>query len=450
VAAPPTQFVRTESGSVAYQVVGDGPVDVLVVKGLALPIDLMWDEPAVERFLRGLGSFSRSVWFDQRGVGSSDGIEQSEGRLGESIVDDMLAVVDALGLQRVVVVSVHLPSVPALLFAASHPDRTAGLVISEPVARVPEADDYPEGLPEEIIEPVILAATRDHGSGDVLRQFAPSMAGNERYLRWAGRCARLSTTPSDTEWRIRASMCADVRTLLPSIHVPTLLLWQEGSPLTRLHEYVAANIEHAQVVVLPPSNDRLFFLGDVNSRLNAIESFVTGREHARWHERALMTVMFVDVAHSTEHVAAMGDRRWRELLATCESSWRAELERFRGIEVNTTGDGFVATFDGPGRALRCAGAIVDDVRSVGVEFHVGLHAGEVELRGADIAGMAVHIAARVQALAQPGEILVTDTVKDLVNGSDITFADRGEHELKGVPGSRLLFALDGPRGDYAT
>src|SRR6478735_9106850 len=189
MAQPPTQFVQTDAGSVAYQVVGDGPVDVLVVKGLALPIDLMWDEPAVERFLHGLGSFSRSIWFDQRGVGSSDGIEQSEGRLGESIVDDMLAVIDALELKRVIVLSVNLPNIPAFLFAASHPDRTAGLVISEPVARVTGADDYPEGLPDEVIEPVILAATRDHGSGDVLRQFAPSMARNDRYLRWAGRCA---------------------------------------------------------------------------------------------------------------------------------------------------------------------------------------------------------------------------------------------------------------------
>jgi class 3 adenylate cyclase/pimeloyl-ACP methyl ester carboxylesterase len=429
-------------GAVAYQVVGDGPVDMLVVKPAALPIDLMWEEPAVARFLHGLESFSRSIWFDSRGSGASDGIAPDEGRLGESIVDDMVGLVDALELERVVVLSLNSPSTPSLIFAATHSRRTSRLVLVEPIVRFRRDSDFAVGLSDEVIDWLIDSTDRDHPRGDALRRFAPSMADNDRYLRWAGQCARLATTPYDTKWRMRASLEADARVVLPSIHVPTLGCWQDGSPLADQHQYVMQQIEHAETCVLSPSDDRLFFLGDVATLLDRIEAFVTGSEPQRGPERALMTVMFVDIVESTEHVAAMGDHRWRELLTAFEAAWRSELERHRGAEVRTMGDGFVATFDGPGRALRCAKATADSVRSLGIDVRIGMHAGEIELRDGDIGGIAVHIAARVGALAAPREVLVTSTVRDLVAGSGIAFDDRGKRSLKGVPGEWSLLAVE--------
>lgn len=352
----------------------------------------------------------------------------------------MLAVIDALDLERVAVVALNSPSVPALTFAATHPGRTSRLVVVDPIVRFRWAEDFSVGLPDNVIESLTALSERDHGRGGDLRRFAPGMADNDRYLRWAGRCARLGTTPQDAKWRMQSSMDADGRAVLPSIHVPTLACWQEGSPLTDQHVWVADRIQDAQALVLPPSEDRLFFLGNVNALLNAIESFVTGGHHRHELDRALMTLMFADIVGSTDHVAVMGDRRWSDLLTTFEASWRAQLERFRGLEKKTMGDGFLATFDGPGRALRCASEIISDVRSLGVEVRVGLHSGEVEVRESDIGGIAVHVAQRIQALAQPGEVLASSTVKDLVAGSDITFSDRGTHDLKGVPDAWRLYS----------
>jgi class 3 adenylate cyclase/pimeloyl-ACP methyl ester carboxylesterase len=441
VSAPETLYAKTSGGCIGYQVVGAGPPDVLATRPAFLPIDLMWDEPRLVRFLTGLSSFSRHIWFDARGTGSSDPIAPVEGRLIESIVDDMIVVLDELGCERVVVLGTV--GQPALQFAATHPERTSALVLINPSARLRQADDYPEGLPKENADAFMAWRRETWGTGKVLSVWAPSQAGDTRFARWLARCERLSNPPEDAAWRTRASFEADVRHVLAAIRVPTLVLGRPGSLGHEQARYVADNIDGARYVEVP-GEDFFFFVGDTRPLLDAIEGFVTGRLPRHDTDRVLATVMFTDVVGSTDQAAGMGDRRWSELLATHDGLTRAELDRFRGREIETTGDGFLATFDGPGRAVRCACAIGDAVRAIGLKVRVGLHAGEIELHGDHVRGIAVHIAQRVQALAQPDEVLVSRTVADLVGGSGIAFADRGTHTLKGVPNPWQLFAVEDP------
>jgi class 3 adenylate cyclase len=317
------------------------------------------------------------------------------------------------------------------------------LVLINPTGRIRRADDYPEGLPDEHLEE-ILATVRDRwGTGGTLDRFAPSLAGDARFARWFTRCERLSMAPQNAAWRFRAIYEADVRHLLGAISVPTLVVARAGWPGRDQSRYVAEHIEGARYVELP-GDDYLFVGGDTGPLLDAVEEFVTGRLPTPQVDRAMATVLFTDVVSSIDQVAGMGDRRWSELLATHDGLTRAELEWFRGREIRTTGDGFLAVFDGPGRAVRCACAIRDAVRAIGIEVRGGLHTGEIELHGDDIGGIAVHIAQRVQAHAQPDEALVSRTVADLVGGSGITFADRGTHALKGVPNEWQLFAVKDP------
>jgi class 3 adenylate cyclase len=440
VSAPETLYAQSGARRIGYQVVGAGPPDVLVTKPTYLPIDLMWDEPRFVRFINGLSSFSRHIWFDPRGMGSSDSIAPDEGRLIESTVDDMIAVLDEIGCDRVVVLGAMGP--PALQFAATHPERTSALVLINPTARIRRADDYPEALSDADVE-AILTTVRDRwGTGETLGYLAPTMVGDERFTRWFGRCERLSMSPQDAFWRRRAGYEVDVRHLLAAIRVPTLVLARTGWSGHEQSRYVAERIDGARYVEFP--GDYLFFVGDTAPLLDAIEAFVTGRLPRHGIDRMLATVMFTDVVGSTEQAADMGDRRWSELLATHESLTRAELDRFRGREIKATGDGFLAVFDGPGRAIRCACAIRDAVRAIGIQVRTGLHAGEIELRGDDIGGIAVHIAKRIQALAQPDQVFVSRTVADLVAGSGIRFADRGSHALKGVPNQWQLLVVEDP------
>jgi class 3 adenylate cyclase/pimeloyl-ACP methyl ester carboxylesterase len=444
---PESAYAKTSGGWVGYQVVGSGSPDVLAYKTPVLPVDLMWEEPRFVRFLNGLSSFSRHIWFDPRGSGSSDPIAPVEGRLVESNVDDMIAVLDDLGCERVILLGLTGP--PALQFAATHPERTSALVLFNPTARIRRADDYPEGLEYEHIEE-ILATVRDRwGTGGTLDRFAPSAAADVRFARWFTRCERLSMAPRNAAWRFRSIYEADVRHLLGAIPVPTLVVVRAGWPGRDQARYVAEHIDGARYVELP-GDDYLFFGGDTGPLVDVIEEFVTGRLPRHEGDRALATVMFTDVVSSTPQVAGMGDRRWSELLATHDGLTRTELERFRGREIRTTGDGFLAVFDGPGRAVRCACAIRDAVRAVGLEVRVGLHTGEIELHGDEIGGIAVHIAQRVQAFAQPDEVLVSRTVVDLVGGSGIPFADRGVHTLKGVPNEWQLFAVEDAGWDPAS
>jgi class 3 adenylate cyclase len=441
VSVAETRYAKAASGWVGYQVVGAGPPDVLATKPAHLPIDLMWDEPRFVRFLNGLSSFSRHVWFDSRGTGSSDPIAPVEGRLTESFVDDMIAVTDDLACERVTVLDALGP--PALQFAATYPERTAALVLINPSARLRWADDYPEGYADEDLEALLAARLKRWGTGELLGHLNPSTAGDARFARWLARCERVSMSPHDASWRLRASFDADVRHLLAAIRVPTLVVVRGGGRGSEQARYVAEHIDSARYLELT-GTDRLFFVGDAGPLLDTIEEFVTGRVPTHDVDRVLATVMFTDVVGSTDQVAGMGDRRWSELLATHDGLTRGELERFRGREIRTTGDGFLATFDGPGRAVRCACAVRDALLAIGIHVRGGLHTGEIELRGADIGGIAVHIAQRVQALARPDEVLVSRTVADLVGGSGIAFADRGNHKLKGVPDQWQLLAVEDP------
>jgi len=397
------------------------------------PIDLMWEEPSLVRFLDRLSSFSRHVWFDPRGRGASDPLLHMEERFGEANADDMLALIDHLGLEQVAVVG-DMPS--QILFAASHPERTKALVLVNTCARAaPPESSSGDGLTEALAE-----FRRSWGTGAWLEHVAPSAASNTRLRRWLGRSQRLLCTADELFWRMQATLAIDLRPALTSVQVPTLVVFRQG--LHNAAEILddAHHIVGAKVAELP-GDDYLFFVGDTGPMLDAIEEFLTGHLPAHHSDRVLATVLFTDIVGSTEHAAEMGDRRWKELLATHDVLVGAEVERFRGRLVKSTGDGVLATFDGPGRAIRCACAIRDAVRSLGINVRAGLHTGEIELRGDDVAGVAIHIGARVSSLAGAAEVLVSSTVKDLVAGSGIDFEDDGEHELKGIPGTWHLYSV---------
>jgi class 3 adenylate cyclase len=351
------------------------------------------------------------------------------------MADDMLALVDHLGLEQVAVVGDNGP--PQILFAASHPERTRALVLVNTGSRAAFSRDPSQSSPTERLEEL----RRRWGTGDALEQVAPSVAGDTRLRRWLGRSQRLVCTADEMYWRGQAAFGMDMRPALPSVQAPTLFVYRRGTRSAALARDDAEHISGAKVVELP-GDDFLFFVGDSGPMLDAIEEFLTGQLPAHHSDRVLATVLYTDIVGSTEHAAEVGDRRWKELLATHDALLGAEVERFRGRMVKSTGDGVLATFDGPGRAIRCACSIRDSVRSLGVDVRAGLHTGEIELRGDDVAGMAVHIGARVVALAGPGEVLVSSTVKDLVAGSGIDFEDRGERQLRGVPGSWRLFAVE--------
>jgi class 3 adenylate cyclase len=435
---PETRFADTSLGRIAYQVVGDGPLDVLVFHSMLFPIDLMWDEPTLARFVERLSSFSRTIWFDPRGRGASDPLPPSEDLI-ESVADDAVALVDHLGCEQVAVLSLGVPS--SILFAASHPERTKALVLYNSSARLCQADDYPEGAPSSDFELQVQEIRRRWGTGfwlDVM--WAPSVATDTRLRRWFARSERLTCTADEAFRRGRAAFEIDLRPLLPSIRVPALVLCGQSMRTVAQGRYVANHISGAKSVELPDA-EFLFFTGDTGPTLDAIEEFLTGQLPAHDTDRVLATVLFTDIVGSTDKAASLGDRRWSEMLATHDTLVRTEVERFRGRLVKSTGDGIMATFDGPGRAIRCACAIRDSIRSLGIHVRAGLHTGEIELHGDDIGGIAVHIGQRVSALARPREVLVSRTVTDLVAGSGIEFEDRGEHDLKGVPGVWRLYRV---------
>jgi class 3 adenylate cyclase len=436
---PETRYADTANGQVAYQIIGDGPLDLLAFHPPICPVDLLWDEPMLVRFLERLSTFSRSIWFDPRGRGASDPLPHDEDRFAESSTDDMLGVIDHLGLEQVCMLGLETP---AFLFAAAHPERTKALVLYNPTARYRWAEDYPQGVSAEVMEHWLTTLRRTWGTGFSLDIRAPSFAGDARLRRWAARGERLVGTPDEMAWRRRAALEVDLRAILPTVGVPTLVLCRHETRTAPLARYVGQHIPGAKLVELPGA-DNLFFAGDTTPLLDEIEEFLTGSLPAHRIDRLLATVLFTDVVSSTEQATRLGDRRWRELLATHNDLVRSELERFRGQAVKSTGDGVLATFDGPGRAIRCACAIRDSLRPLGIDVRAGLHTGEVEVTGDDIAGVAVHIGARVSALAGASEVLVSSTVRDLVAGSGIEFEDRGDHHLKGVPGTWRMYAVTG-------
>jgi class 3 adenylate cyclase/pimeloyl-ACP methyl ester carboxylesterase len=433
-----TQFAETASGGhVAYQVVGDGPIDVLVTRSPVFPVDLMWDEPRLAHFLNRLSSFCRHIWFDTRGTGASDSLPYAEARLVETVLDDIVAVIDAVGCERVAVISMLVPA--GLLFAAAHPERTTALVVIDASARLRRADDYPQGIPDEEIASALELATHAVDQNRI-RTLAPSLADDTRFRRWLQRAERLSTSPDDRVWRYQSAFDFDFRGVLGSVRAPTLVVNhrdRRGAAQTR---YIGDHVAGAKYVEVAGA-DMLPFVGDSNAVLDAIEEFLSGSLAPPEIDRVLATVLFTDLVNSTPQAAEQGDRRWRELLVTHDRIVGEETDRFRGRVVKFTGDGVLATFDAPGRAIRCACAIRDAVQALGVEVRAGLHTGEIELRGDDISGITVHTAQRVSSLARAGEVLVSRTVADLLAGSDFDFDERGEHELKGLPGNWRLFSV---------
>jgi class 3 adenylate cyclase len=415
---------------------GDGAVDVLIAAPLWIPVDLFWDEPRVVQFLQRLSSFARHIWFDFRGTGGSDGIAAPDERLLEGWVEDMVAVADDAGCDRLAVVQLSGVGI-APLFAATRPERISGMVLVDTTARVRVADDYPEGMPDDVFETMM---TLDGDALFSVETMAPSLADDAGFRRWYERAVRLSAPPIRRKRRFEAAMNTDVRGVLGSIQTSTLVVSHRDRFLAAQSSYLATHIAGAQFVELAGRRDQLPFL-DSDPIVDAIEDFLTGQHATPEPDRVLATVLFTDLVSSTVQTARMGDRRWRNLLATHDALVRSQLDRFRGREIKSTGDGVLATFDGPGRAIRCACAIRDALGALDLEVRAGLHTGEIELRDDDIAGIAVVIGQRISTYAGPGEVLVSRTVADLVTGSDIELRDRGEHQLKGVPGTWQLYSV---------
>ncbi len=441
---PETRYARSGDVNIAYQVVGEGPPDLVYVLGWVSHVELLWEEPASARFLERLASFSRLVLFDKRGTGLSDRVAEAELPTLEQRMDDVRAVMDAAGVERAALLGLSEGGPMCLLFAATYPERTAALVLMGAYARRLRADDYPFGAAPESYD-TFLDEIRDHWGGPVgLEVRAPSLAGDAAFASWWANYLRMSASPGAALALTRMNRDIDVRHVLPTIGVPTLVLHRVGDRSLPVEgsRYLAERIPGARLVEFP-GDDHLPWLGDQDVILDEIEEFLTGVRRGPEPDRVLATVLFTDVVGSTARAAELGDRSWRELLARHHALVRRELERWRGREVDTAGDGFLATFDGPARAIRCACAARDAVRDLGLELRAGLHTGECEIVGSNVAGIAVHIGARVAALAGAGEVLVSSTVRDLVAGSGIVFSERGEHELKGVPEKWRIYAVDG-------
>jgi class 3 adenylate cyclase len=440
VPVPPTRYARAGDLQIAYQVVGDGPIDLVFVPGFVSHIELLWEEPHLARFIERLASFSRLILFDRRGQGLSD--RPGAPPTLEQGMDDIRAVMDAAGSERAALLTVSEGGPMSILFAASYPERVSSLVLWGSFARVLKADDYPEGVAPERYARLCEQVESEWGGPVLARIFAPSRAEDQRFLEWWGRLLRNGSSPRGATGLLRLYEEIDVRDVLPTITVPTLVMSRTGDRLTPVgtSRYLAEHIRGARLVELP-GDDHLWAVGDTDAVLGEVEEFVTGTRTERDVERLLATVMFTDIVGSTERAAELGDREWRDLVESHDALVRRQLERFRGNAVKTMGDGFLATFDGPARAIRCAASIAGEVRRLGLEIRAGLHTGECEVMNGDVGGMAVNIGARVAAKAGAGEVLVSGTVKDLVVGSDFDFAERGTHELKGVPGEWRLYAV---------
>jgi class 3 adenylate cyclase len=438
-----TRYALTPDGvSIAYQVVGAGPIDLVWVPGWVSHIEAAWDEPTLARFFEGLASFSRLILFDKRGTGLSDRVPESGLPSLETRMADLLTVLDAVGSTRSALLGSSEGAPMCVLFAASHPDRTTAMVLYGGFARRLRDDDYPIGETRETSEALIAEMQTNWGGPVGLEARAPSMAGDRRFREAWARYLRMGASPSSVVALTRMNAEIDVRAALPAVRVPTLILHRTGDRVIPVEasRYMAERIEGAKLVALP-GDDHLPWVGGAEQVIGEIEEFLTGIRAGPRPDRVLLTVLFTDIVGSTERAAEMGDRAWSDLLHAHNVRVREQLERFGGREIATAGDGFLATFDGPARAVRCAEAVGDAVRPLGLEVRAGVHTGEVELAGDDIRGLAVHIGARISALAGPGEVLASRTLKDLVVGSGLAFDDRGTHQLKGVPDEWQVFAV---------
>ncbi len=427
---PETRYARSGELNIAYQVLGEGPLDVVFVPGIISHLDLQWGLPGVQRFFERLASFSRLILFDKRGTGLSDPIAGPAPL--EERMDDLRAVMDAAGSERAAIVGLSEGGPLAILFSASYPERVSGLALCGTFAYgIPDAEDNPGGLRWAQKAAVFTEAIRAWGTGRTMSLLAPSAEG--ALLRQGlASFERSAASPRMAQALWDMAIEIDVRDILPTIGVPTLVVHREHEfPSVEHAQYMASHIPGARLAVLP-GEDHIPFFGDVERYIGEIEAFLTSPLAEQLPERVLTTVLFTDIVSSTEQASELGDRRWRELLEEHYSLVRELLERFRGREVSTTGDGFLASFDGPARAIRCGQALIERLSDSGICIRAGIHTGECEVIGDDLAGIAVHIGARIAALGRPRELLVSSTVKDLVVGSGISFEHHGEHALKGV------------------
>ena len=435
-----TRYAKSGDLHIAYQVAGSGPTDLVYVPTWIGQIEVLMEEPTIAAFIERLTRFARVISFDRRGSGLSDpwvGPPTLEDQ-----IDDVLAVMDAVGCERAAMMGVLEGGPLAMTFAASHPERTSALVLYSTFARTRWAPDYDWPPRDEERDERIEWLVGQWGQGGVTVGIAPSRAGDPAFREWAGKMERYAASPGTIRKIMQFVGKTDVRHVLPTIRVPTLVMHRRDDGFLGVEHsrYIAQHIPGARYVELEGS-DGLFSAGDSEAVLGEIEEFLTGARHEQEADRVLATVLFTDIVGSTGLAAEVGDSQWRSLLQRHDEVVRRELDRHRGRWVKSTGDGVLATFDGPARAVRAAGSISQAVRPLGLEVRGGLHTGEVEVIGDDVGGLAVHIGARVMSRAGPGEVLVSSTVKDLVVGSGISFEERGTHELKGVPGEWRLFAV---------
>jgi class 3 adenylate cyclase len=435
-------YAKSRGLSVAYSLTGDGPIDLVLVPGFVSHLEAGFELPAVDRAVRRLARFARVISFDKPGTGLSDPIDGPQTL--EHRMEDLTAVLDAAGAERPALFGISEGAPMSALFAATHTDRTQALVMYGSYARGSATDDYPWAPEWDQVEAAAEMIEAEWGQGVWLDVYAPSVAADPEFARWWAHYQRVAASPAMAKAVVRLAAEIDIRDVLPAISAPTLVLHRSGDLLWPVEgaRFVAESISGARLVELP-GEDHFPFAGDVDLLLDEVEAFLTGTRHAPEPDRRLLTVLFTDIVESTEQLAKLGDRGWRELLERHDALIRAELKRHGGREIKTTGDGFLATFEGPARAIECAQAIVAGAGSLGIEIRAGVHTGECEVVGDDVAGMAVHIGARIGALARAGEVWVSGTVKDLVVGSGIEFSERGTRELKGVPGEWPIYRVEG-------
>jgi class 3 adenylate cyclase len=439
---PETRYAWLGQDRIAYQVMGQGPPDLVVTAGSFTHVDTMWEDPAIALMLRRLASFSRLIRFDRLGTGASDPAPLERLPPWESYAEELAVVLDEVGSERAAIfVSLDAGSM-AIYFAAAHPERTSALILFNTTAKYITADDYPIGIPRESAEALLGQLDQLWGTEAMAQLTVPSRADDARFRRWYAKWLRSAASPRAAQAFLRAMLEIDARPLLPLIHAPTLVLHRTGYPLVPVEHgrYLAEHIAGAKLVELAGSDGALPWQA-ADIALDHIEELLGGLRRPPAPARVLATVLFTDIVASTEHAGRLGDRRWRQLLDVHDEAARRVVEEFQGQLIKTTGDGILATFDGPGRAIRCAAALKDELRGIGLQIRAGLHTGEVELRDGDVGGIAVHLAARVMAAAGSGEILASRTVRDLVIGSSITVEDRGPHALKGIEGTWPLFAV---------
>ena len=441
---PPIQYARSADGTkIAFQVSGEGPRDLVILGGGAIPFDLLWDDPGFIRFSRRMSTFSRTIWFDLRGWGASEG-NAGDGLIGEVLDADMSAVLDGVACERVTLFGWGYSTANALHFSVAHPERLDALVLFNSYAHYVREDDYPYGLEAEDFDGFLERFQEGWGraTGGTFELLAPGRVADDRFRSWWIRSSRLQLDSDQVAQILRVTMERDLRPLLSQITVPTLVLHREENRFIEVGagRYLAEHIPSAKFVMLP-GGDHHYFVGDLDGLADEIEEFLTGTHSGIEADTVTATVLFTDIVASTEQQVRLGPRGWSRLTDQHEAMVRGVLSRHRGHEVKTTGDGFLISFDAAGRGLRCATEVVARAKGLGIELRAGLHCGDVEVRGDDIGGIPVNIAKRLCDLASPGEVLASEAVRLGMMGSAVQFADRGEADLKGVPGTWRLYAI---------